>query len=321
LNNLEDITLYEDFSTVCGITQQELESNFQEHLDVAADKLGRTKAELLDDIRLWYDGYSWDGQTFVYNPFSTLLCLKQKIIKNFWFETGTPTFLIELVKQRNGLENILQPIVTNSDSFKSFDPDNLTEIPLLFQTGYLTVKKTEQSPDVLIYTLDFPNREVKQSMLTWLVSSYSGYDRELLYQLRQGMLSQIRACDAAGFEQSLRKLLSRIPYQLHLKYEAYYHSLIHAWAMLMGIDVQSEVSTNTGRIDAVWHLPDATVITEVKYGATKKTDALLKDAISPIHDRRYYEKYWGNGKRILLMGLAFSGKGKNVGCKIEELSL
>jgi hypothetical protein len=317
LNNPEDITLSKDFATICGITQEELESYFPEHLDAAAKELSKTRDELLENIQEWYNGYSWDGKTPVYNPFSVLLFLKQKALKNFWFETGTPTFLIELLKQRNGLDAILKPLVTGSDSFKSFDPDNLTEIPLLFQTGYLTVKGVEQTSDALIYTLDFPNKEVKQSMLTWLVSNYSGYDKDLMYQLRQDMLNQVRAYDAEGFEQSLRKLFARVPYQLHLEHEAYYHSLLYAWVMLLGIDTQSEVSTDKGRIDSVWQLLDITIVVEVKYHVKRSSEKLLDEAMNQIHDRKYYEAYLTGGKKIILLVIAFSGK--TIGCRIESI--
>ncbi|MDR2344610.1 MAG: AAA family ATPase, partial [Planctomycetaceae bacterium] len=110
LNNVTDITLDEEYSALCGITQEELENNFSEYLPVMAEKLSKSREELLDDIRQWYNGYSWDGKTFVYNPFSTLLLFRSREFKNYWFDTGTPTFLIDLIKKRNDLEIFLQPV-------------------------------------------------------------------------------------------------------------------------------------------------------------------------------------------------------------------
>ncbi|MDR2627485.1 MAG: AAA family ATPase, partial [Dysgonamonadaceae bacterium] len=162
LNNLDDISLWTDYSTICGITQAELESNFSEHIDAMAAHQGKSRSKLLEDIRLHYNGYSWDGRTSVYNPYSTLLCLKHRRLENFWFSTGTPTFLIELLKKRNSVINaFLNPATVLSHTFNSYDSEELEETPLLFQTGYLTIKEATHSDEGTRYTLGIPNREVK----------------------------------------------------------------------------------------------------------------------------------------------------------------
>jgi hypothetical protein len=317
LNNPEDITLSKDYATLCGITQEELESYFPGHLDAAAKELSKTRDELLENIREWYNGYSWDGKTSVYNPFSVLLFLKQKVLKNFWFATGTPTFLIELLKKRNNIESFLQPIQAKDAIFSSYDPERLETIPLLFQTGYLTIKGVTLEDDELKYTLEAPNREVRNSFIEHLFVSYTNLPLDEMIRLQENMHRQIKTGDSGGLEQSLRAMIAHVPYQLHIEKEKYYHSLLLVWVYFMGFKVQGEISTNIGRIDAVWQLPDVTVVTEIKYHVDSQLDKLLDEAMMQIHDRRYYEAYLVSGKKIILMAIAFSGK--NIGCRMEMI--
>jgi hypothetical protein len=163
LNNLEDITLSKDYSALCGITQEELESNFSEHLLIIADELSRSRDELLDDIRQWYNGYSWDGKTSVYNPFSILLLFKSREFKNYWFDTDIPAFLIELIKKRNDLELFFQPVYASGTVFSSYDLEHLEAIPVLFQTGYLTIKAITREENRPTYQLEPPNLEVREA--------------------------------------------------------------------------------------------------------------------------------------------------------------
>jgi hypothetical protein len=133
LNNINDITLAEEYSALCGITQEELESNFSEHLEVVSEKLSLPHKKLLNEIRRWYNGYSWDGKTSVYNPFYTLLFFSENKFRSYWFQTGTPTFLIDLIKKRHDLESFLQPFYAGEAEFSSYDPERLEMIPLLFR--------------------------------------------------------------------------------------------------------------------------------------------------------------------------------------------
>ncbi|MDR3365491.1 MAG: AAA family ATPase, partial [Prevotellaceae bacterium] len=165
LNNLKDITLDRQYATICGYTQQELEGNFSDYLAAAAEEMSKTHEELLDAVRRWYNGYSWDGRTSVYNPFGILLFLSEQKFKNFWFSTGTPTFLIELLKKRNHIDSFLQPIQVKESIFSSYDPERLETIPLLFQTGYLTIKGAVMDDVEWTYTLAIPNKEVEHSFV------------------------------------------------------------------------------------------------------------------------------------------------------------
>jgi hypothetical protein len=315
LNNLNDITLVDKYATICGYTQQELENSFGEYMDTIAQHLSMRNKEILDGIRIWYDGYSWDGKTAIYNPFSTLLLFENEEFSNYWFRTGTPTFLIEFLMLRDQLKPVLEPVILGAGSFDSFDPQGINEIPLLFQTGYLTIKHKEYFEGQPQYTIEMPNREVRESLLQHLLSAYSHYPlgQSLLIQ---DMKKQLIAQDASGLEKNLREMLAYIPYQLHIGKEAYYHSLLLLWLRLLGFDVSGEVNTNKGRIDAVLQLPEHTIIAEVKYQVKKeKISSLLDKAMKQIREMDYAERHVETGHAPSLLAIAFAGK--EIGCRME----
>ncbi|MDR1284415.1 MAG: AAA family ATPase, partial [Opitutaceae bacterium] len=265
LNNLYDITLHPDFSTICGYTQQELEACFAGHIAGLAHKLGVTTDQLLERARHWYDGYSWDGENFVYNPFSTLRFFGEQRFANYWFTTGTPTFLINTLKKRERAAVVLKPFETEELDMSSYNPDTMGEVPLLFQTGYLTIKKIVRDFDRETFTLCTPNGEVNDSFLRHLLNAYSAYPVDRAGILKRDMERQLLAGDASALEQSLRTMLALVPYPLHIGKEAYYHSLLLVWLRLLGFDIEGEIMTDNGRIDAVLRLPGHIIIAEVKY--------------------------------------------------------
>jgi predicted DNA-binding ribbon-helix-helix protein len=315
LNNPNDITLNQKYASICGYTQEELEYYFTDYLDEVAECKHKSRNELLDEIKFWYNGYSWDGQTSVYNPFSTLLFFDNNEFDNYWFNTGTPTFLIEMLKRRNQLKPALETIETTSSAFKSYDPANIGEIPLLFQTGYLTIKHKRKMMDQYIYTLGMPNLEVKNSFFEHLLNAYSNYPPEQIQPLTFKMQQQIHNGNVSGLQQNLQLLLAHIPSNLHIPKEAYYHSLFLLLMKVLGFDIQGEISTNIGRIDAVWHQPDLTVVSEIKYHSEKDIDSLLQEAMTQIRDHKYYEAYLD--KKVMLMAIAFTGK--EVKCELEKI--
>jgi hypothetical protein len=314
LNNIDDISIEERYASICGYTQEEMESYFTEYIEETAQRYDMSREYLLERIRVWYNGYSWDGKTSVYNPFSTLLLFKKKQFDNYWFHTGTPTFLMDILKSRNRLEPVLEPVYTDSSTFGGYDPTNIGEIALLFQTGYLTIKEKKQVAERFQYVLGIPNMEVRDSFLKYLLNAYSAYPVEQVQPLIDEMQQQISEGNTSGLERNLRLLLAHIPNNLHIEKEAYYHSLFLLWMKMLGFDIQGEIMTNTGRIDAVWRQPGLTVVAEIKYSVEKDADSLLDDAMTQIHDRHYYEKYL-DGK-VLLMGVAFTGK--EVKCRLDN---
>ncbi|MDR2754833.1 MAG: AAA family ATPase, partial [Planctomycetaceae bacterium] len=208
LNNLNDISLNWNYVAICGYTQAELEHYFMDYIDEVAGYKNVNSIELLNEIRAWYNGYSWDGKTLVYNPFSTLLFFNNREFDNYWFRTGTPTFLIDILKNRNQIKPILESIDTDSSSFDSYDPVNIGEIPLLFQTGYLTIKHKTAIGMQTLYTLDIPNSEVRISFSKYLLNAYSYYPVEQVQPLIFNMQQQIHDGDVSGLEQNLRLLLA-----------------------------------------------------------------------------------------------------------------
>jgi hypothetical protein len=317
LNSPKDITIDERYATLCGYTQEELEHYFSEHIDAMVAKYGNTRENLLDKIRRWYDGYTWDGKTAVYNPYSTLSMFDTQTISNYWFASGTPVFLMEQLKKHNSIELVTEPVTAKPNTFDSFDPSHIEAIPLLFQTGYLTIKSREQTEDILKYTLGVPNMEVHQSLSEYLLSAYSEYPLSGIATLTEKMYEQLQSLDAEGFAQSVRTMLEDIPYDIQIGNEKYYHSLFLSWMNVLGFKAQGEMLTGQGRIDAVLEQSDTVVVCELKYHSKTRTVTLLRRAIKQIHDKNYYGKYLGKGKKIVLLGLAFSGK--EVGCRMEAL--
>jgi hypothetical protein len=323
LNSPNDITLDERYASICGYTQEEMERDFSEHIVDTANRLEITRDELLVHIRRWYDGYTWDGKTPVYNPFSTLMFFNKQTFSNYWFETGTPTFLINRLKKRELAKTVLEPVIVGASAFNSYDPDELEDIPLLFQTGYLTIKGQRRVGVEPEYTLEVPNLEVKESLMRHLLNAFTSYPMSQMSQLGREMLQQIRNGDEEGLTNNFRKMLAGVPYNLKAEdewtedaNEARYHIIFQVWMTLLGFNIQSEKPTNRGRMDAVLKQDGVVIVTELKYHAATKLDTLLKQAIAQIHEKCYYEPFLD--KKVILLGIAFNGK--EVGCKIETFN-
>jgi hypothetical protein len=293
-----------------------LEANFSEYIDLAAQDISMTREEMMQHIRRWYDGYTWDGKTAMYNPYSTLMFFRLKRFDGYWFFTGTPTFLIDIIQRRNRVDTVLEEFEVESDVLNSgYNPPDIGEVPLLFQTGYLTIKEMKSAGGFVHYTLGVPNSEVNRAFMTCLLEAYGKYQVQDIDKLRKTMEQQIISCDEAGFTRSLEAMLATVPHQLHRGNEAYYHTMMLIWMRLLGFKIQGEASNNLGSADAVWEQPEVTVVAEVKYHKETKVDTLLKEAMSQIHEKRYYNRFLG---KIILLGVAFSGQ--NTGCRMEMMN-
>jgi hypothetical protein len=320
LNSLRDITMSNEFSAICGYTQTELESCFDAHIEQLAEEEEMSRSELLDKIKFWYNGYSWDGVTPVYNPFSTLLLFTEKRFSDYWFASGTPTFLVNLIKEHNDVEIFLKPSKIYASDLNSYDYSQLNAQQLLFQTGYLTVKQVTKAffENETVYNVGVPNEEVHIAMTKYLVGSYVDYPVPKINAIRDAMAQQLYDANPVDLECGLQEMFARIPYQLHVPREAYYHSLMLLWLNLLGFKVDAELPTDKGRLDAVWTWGDRVVIAEVKYSAEETPDALIEKAFAQIRARRYHERYAGEGKQITLLAVAFAGK--EIACSMEALS-
>jgi hypothetical protein len=321
LNNLNDITMDEKYASICGYTQEELEESFKEHIEEKAKDMGMSKEELLRKIKYWYNGYSWDGKERVYNPFSTLSFFDKKEFKGYWFETGTPTFLIEQVEKMKEVESLVGLQKVSAEVLKGPDNEEMEPISLMFQTGYLTVKKKEIKERESEYTIDFPNYEVKKAFITRLVAVCTRKSQKDTEGLGKKINEAIRKGEAEKLQEGLGELYANIPYDLHIGEEKYYHSLFLLTMKFVGYEVEGEVHTDKGRADAIVRKEREVIVVEIKYVKEKgsKIENKVKEAMCQIKERKYYEKYIKRKEEVALLRIVFSEK-KEIRCKFERVN-
>lgn len=305
LNNLKDITLNEKFSTICGLTQKEVDTYFDDRLPWISKKLKLKKEELKEKIRLWYNGYSWDGENRVYNPFSILNFFEDGQFNNYWFSTGTPTFLIERAKiDKINIEEIENRRV-GIEIFESFDLENLNFLSLLFQTGYLTVTSIDIERGICV--LNYPNEEVRKSFLIHIAANYFNTEITEIRPLYSDFYDALKNGEIESFILLVKSIISKIPYQLHIAKEAYYHSLFYLIMELVGISFIGERSTSKGRIDGVLEFDDKIYIIEFKYlNENKDVEKVLESAIEQIKEKEYYMPYVKKNKVIKYLAVAIN---------------
>jgi len=306
LNHLKDITIHPRYSKMLGYTQEEIEHYFSYYIAEWEKKPGQKRQVLFEKLKDYYNGYSWDGINFVYNPFSILSFFDTYLFDNYWFATGSPTFLVNILKKTGVSIDRYERMSVNGDFFEKFDIgtigiDNISS--LLFQTGYLTIKEKKDD----IYVLSYPNREVRTSFLKYLLEGFSnkpGYEtNEITSQIKQA-LTENKIDD---FIQNIKALLSSIPYNIQIENrEAYYHSLIYVALKISMMDVQAEIQTALGRSDIVVSLDRYIYIIEFKMGSAQS-------ALDQIEDKQYYAPYLGKSKKIILLGIGFAKTERNIG--------
>ncbi len=311
LNSLRDITLSENFSTLLGYNQDELDFYFEEHINNLV-KIGKiTKSELKSKIKTWYNGYSWDGKNFVYNPYSILSLFTENKFNNYWFSSGTPTFLIKSIKEKKTQISQIENIEVSEYIFDAFDIENINVESLLFQTGYLTIKKVEENKrtGLYLYTLGTPNFEVRESLFNYILAGFTEQNVAMIQPNYLKMLDYLESQDINSFMQIIKTMFDKIPYNLYLDKEAYFHSIFYLILSLMNIKMRAEELTSIGRIDGVLEFENIIYIIEFKYGK-KSTDLkkLLEKSISQIKEMEYYQKFLDTDKKILLLGVAFADK-------------
>ncbi|MGB0524262.1 MAG: AAA family ATPase [Flammeovirgaceae bacterium] len=301
LNNLLDLTLNPKFSTLVGYTQEELEHYFAQELEAMAENYA-SKEALLAKIQEWYNGYSWNGKDRVYNPFSILNFFHGEVFQNFWFETGTPTFLVKQLNKNRTYQ--LEQIQVGQAAFSSFDIERIDPNALLFQTGYITIQSVDEYG---IYTLGYPNKEVRDSLLQYLLADYSHeYASNMPIKAVQ-MKKALDSVQIEGFVDALNSLFASIPYQLFIKdKEAYYHSVTFLALSLVGVYVQVEPSLAKGRPDAVVHTENAIYVIEFKL------DESAAKAIEQIHIKGYAASYQNRSKTVRLLGLNLNSEQKAI---------
>jgi hypothetical protein len=307
LNHLTDITMNGRFATMLGYTQAELEVNFNEHITDAAQKQGVSRRELIAGMRRWYNGYRFQKSAeTVYNPVSVAqFFFNDGEFKNYWFETGSPSILFELAKKWDfDFEDaLLRPV--HDLAFSQFDVDRLQPLPLLMQTGYLTIRKAIADPLTgSAYYLGFPNFEVASAFSMFLLRDYlpEADPFTAVGRLRETLFSG----DHEGFISEMNGLLGAIPWQLHIKHESYYHTVAYMAARLTGLSATAEESVHSGAIDASVVTGDTVYLFEFKLN--KSAD----EAIEQIKKKRYAAKYASSGKRVFLFGVNFDSEKRQI---------
>ena len=319
LNNLLDITLDKKYSNICGITISEFDKYFNgyiEHLSMIDDF--KHIENLRDKVLDWYDGYSWDGNTRVLNPYSLLGFFIQEKFSSYWFASGTPKFLMDLIKNNPGVYTKLKNLEITELMLDSSDIDKISIELMLFQTGYLTVKKVISTSRAPIFALDMPNYEIKEAFNLYIIAALTENNEVRAGQAQIEIINALQNGDMQKMRNILKSLFASIPYQLHINREAYYHSIIYAIMNILGFDIDAEVSVSNGRVDAVLILDDMVYVMEFKYKecASDLDDAekqeifnnTLKEAMDQIKDRGYHVKYINSDKAVYLTAFAFLGR-------------
>ncbi len=306
LNNLDDISMQERYDAVMGYTEEELESCFTDPIRRLSHEAEIPADGLRQDMRNWYDGYRFtESQTKVYNPFSIVRFLKTGRFENHWFETATPTFLLNLIRENDypvaDIENMELP----KELFSVYDLDNLRLEPLLFQTGYITIRDFDRR--VGIYRMGYPNQEVKTSFLSYLLNDFAGIRDLRIMGAYKNLYRYLEEKDMESFIRTVKSIYASVPYtQIANQGESYYHTMFYLMLSASGVDTDTEVLSSMGRLDMKAEFSDIIYIIELK------CDQGASVAIEQILEKRYYEPYLTSGKDIFLMGIAFDSTERSI---------
>ena len=306
LNNLRDISLEKHYAGICGMSQKELEANFQPEIQVLADSQDLTYQETLTALQQWYDGYCFaPAGEGMYNPFSLLNAFAKERFGSYWFETGTPTFLVNYLKEAHYfIPDLDGQVVLTESELQTYRAIAQEPFPILFQSGYLTIK--EYIKEARLYRLGFPNDEVRYGFLENLLPAYTvvpfGETGKSVWQF----VEDVRKGNVNGFMERMQSLIAGVSYdnfsnkELKLR-EQNYQTAVYLIFKLMGQFVQTEVHCSMGRADCVVITIDTVYIFEFKLSGNGSAE----DALEQIKENAYAAKYKTDGKKIVLIGAGF----------------
>ncbi|UTD12417.1 ATP-binding protein [Treponema denticola] len=308
LNNLRDISMLPEYDAVCGITQKEMEEVFKPEIIELGKAQNLTEAETLAKLKQKYDGYHFSESSInVYNPFSLLNVFAGKVFRSFWFSTGTPTFLVRTLQHQKEIyiRDILENAEMSENALQDYRPDMNNPIPILFQSGYLTLKDYDER--LGLYKLGFPNDEVKYGFLDNLIPSYTSIAKDASGLFIGNFVRAIEKGDTESFMKRMYTACAGLPYSLASKEnvqmrERDYQIAFYIIFSLMGQFVQTEVVSSKGRADCVVHTDDTVYIFEFKLMGS----GTPKEAIQQIKEKGYAEPYKTSGKKIVLIGAVFA---------------
>ena len=311
LNNLNDISMDPHYAGICGITETELVSNFAPELEALATKLNRSYEDTLAELKKRYDGYLFSEEgDHVYNPFSLLNVLQKSKLDDYWYATGTPTFLVRYMREQHFfLPDLEGEVRLDASGLKTSPLVTKDPIPILFQTGYLTIR--EYLSDLGVYRLGFPNEEVRYGFLKNLLQGYSESVLNSGVAIAK-FLEAIRSGDIDAFMTHLKSIIGGIPYNTIKEGETYHERdgevAVYLVFSLMGQFAQTEVHCPGGRADAVVHTADAIYVFEFKMEASGTPE----DALAQIAERGYAARYLSEGKKVVCIGVTFDAKTRNI---------
>ena len=309
LNNLKDWTMHPKAATLFGYTHEEVLKYFPGRIHELAEANGLTDEGAFGEIVKWYDGYRFEGDAErVINPVSLGLCFDFNEFNNYWSQTAMPTFLLDILRKKP-LD--FSRIDISDAELGNYEPSNPRDATLLYQTGYLTISGFRNIGGSRLYTLDFPNREVRESFLHDLAPVYSGLREDQAGSAQIAAITALYDHDVPKFLKALRTFFSNIPYSLtDRQNEQMWQTIVYVILRLIGVSAEGEVQTNDGRIDLVAKTPDDIYIVEFKL------DRPAAEAMAQIKGRDYAGKYALSQKRITLIGISFSAEKRTI---VEEL--
>ncbi len=312
LNNLDNISMFDQYSAICGISKTELTTVMKPDVEGLGRALHMTYEECLEALQSYYDGYHFsENSEDVFNPFSLVKALNGQKIASYWFGSGTPTFLLkQLDKFNTNLTNLESQDVVLS----SFDlsPEEMTDaLPLLYQSGYLTIKKYE--PMFREYTLGIPNKEVRDGLLNSMIPHYVNPRRSDNDAFLLGFCKAVYRNDIEAALEHMRTYMATIPYDLENRTEKHYQTIFYLMFSFLNIYVRTEVKSAIGRADAVMHMPDTIYVFELK------VDKSADEALAQIDEKGYMLPYHADGKRLVKVGISFDSKQRTLAeWKIKE---
>ena len=305
LNNLEDISMLEPYADICGITEKEIHCMFDSEVALLAGKEGIEKDECYAKLKDCYDGYHFrQNSEGVYNPFSLLNTLKSKCFGDYWFETGTPSFLVYLLKQADYNLNNLQEEMVSADILNSVDSMSKNPIPVIYQSGYLTIKGYDK--EFKIYRLGFPNKEVENGFIKYLLPLYTPIEENKSEFYVANFINDIRRGNPDGFMERLQSLFADSDYKITGKMEKYFQNSMYLIFKMMGFFTEVERTTSRGRMDIVMKTKDYIYVMELKL------DGTADEALKQIEDKGYAEPFKTDGRQIYKIGVSFSSETRGI---------
>ena len=319
LNQLDDISLSEQYSSICGISETELNEYFIPEIESLAKRFGMTVDAAKQKLKDMYDGYHFTYNVEgVYNPFCLLKCLKNRDFGSYWFESGTPSILIKtLQNQPLELSTLINGREVDEISFREYDPDSKNMLPIIYQSGYLTIKGFEMEDRM--FWLDFPNREVEQSFLKILLNKYVSVPYDDMGLEISNMRNALRNKDVEHVCSMIKAAVADLPTIVKKDMcENYYESITHLIFRLSGMRVVSELQNVNGRSDVVVTTKDSVFIFELKMDKGQDFEKAAESALTQIDANGYSERFAVSGKQMFKVGVVFSSGGKGiVGWKVK----